>query len=271
MITEKLSTCTPALLEIDNISFAYEKERNVFTGVSFVLYPGEVYTILGANGAGKSTLLACLQGLLQPDTGSIRIDGINAGDMHAGEYALKVGVVTQSQALTVDFTVRDYLILGHAPHIGFLKIPGKAEYDAVDCVMERMGIRHLADKSILQISGGERQQAQIARVLVQNPKLILMDEPTNHLDYGNQIKVLRIIATLAEEEGIAVILTTHTPDHAILLDSRAGILDREGHFVSGNAEDIITVENLQGIYQADIAMPFIPEVNRRACVVRGIR
>ncbi|GHV75665.1 iron ABC transporter ATP-binding protein [Spirochaetia bacterium] len=260
----------PALLEVRDISFAYEKGQDVFSAVSFTLEAGEIYTILGANGSGKSTLLACLMGMLRPQQGVILLDGRDTAGMEAGEYALKVGVVTQNETVSLDFTVRDYLVLGRAPYIGLLKVPGKAEYEAVDRVMEQMRISYLADKSILHISGGERQQAQIARVLVQSPHLILMDEPTNHLDYGNQLKVLKTIVRLAEDEGIAVILTTHTPDHAILLDARTGILDHAGHLHSGDAADIITQDNLRGIYQVDLCMTFIPDVNRRACVAPAI-
>jgi iron complex transport system ATP-binding protein len=259
------------LLEVRDISFAYERGRDIFSGVSFTLGAGELYTILGANGAGKSTLLACLQGMLSPQRGVILVEGRDIAGMEPGEYALKAGVVAQTEGAGLDFTVRDYLVLGRAPHIGLLKVPGRAEYAAVDRVMEQMRITHLAHKSMLHISGGERQQAQIARVLVQNPRLILMDEPTNHLDCGNQIRVLKTIVRLAEEEGIAVILTTHTPDHALLLDAKTGILDRSGHLLSGSAGDMVTAENLKGIYQTDLCMAWLPELNRRACVAPAIR
>ncbi|GHT78321.1 iron ABC transporter ATP-binding protein [Spirochaetia bacterium] len=260
----------PPLLEVRDLSFAYEKGRDVFTGVNFTLKAGEIYTILGANGAGKSTLLACLECLLIPRGGSILLDGEDARLLSPTAYALKVGVVAQNRGERFDFSVRDYLCLGHAPRLGLLKVPGLVEYEVVDRVMEQMGITHLAHKSILQISGGEYRQTQIARVLVQNPRLMLMDEPTNHLDYGNQIKVLKTIVGLAEE-GIAVILTTHTPDHAILLDTKAGILGRDGRLTSGSAEEIITRENLMGIYQTDMCLSYIPEIGRRVCAAHAIR
>jgi iron complex transport system ATP-binding protein len=265
-----MNTEKAPLLEVDNIGFSYEKGNPVFSGVSFTLDAGEIYTILGANGSGKSTLLACLQGMLSPGSGTIRLDGQDIRGISPGNYALKAGIVAQTESLRFDFTVTDYLVLGRAPHIGMLKVPGKAEYEMAEHVMEQMHITHLARKSMLRLSGGEKQQAQIARVLVQNPKLILMDEPANHLDYGNQIKVLKTIIRLAEE-GIAVILSTHMPDHAILLDARAGILDNEGRLTSGSAEEIVTQENLSRIYKTGMYMAYIPEIKRRACVACNIR
>jgi iron complex transport system ATP-binding protein len=83
--------------------------------------------------------------------------------------------------------------------------------------------------------------------------------------------VLKTIVRLAEEEGIAVILTTHTPDHALLLDAKTGILDRSGRLLSGSAGDMVTSENLKGIYQTDLCMTWLPELNRRACVAPAIR
>lgn len=84
-------------------------------------------------------------------------------------------------------------------------MPGEAEYEKVDTVLKQMGIEHLADKLYTQISGGGRQQVQIARVLVQESEIILFDEPTNHLDYGNQLKSLQIISDLAKK-GLTILL-----------------------------------------------------------------
>jgi iron complex transport system ATP-binding protein len=256
---------------VRNLSFSYEKGRMVFSGVTFSVNRSEIYTILGSNGAGKSTLLSCLAGMARPNSGEIWIDDVDIRGIPVGEYALKVGFVSQSQSPSWDFLVQDYLLLGCAPYIGFFNAPGRTEQDTVERIMERMQITHLADKSLQHISGGERQQVQIARALVQKPRLILMDEPTNHLDWGNQLKVLKVIVSLAEEDGVAVIMTTHIPAHAILLDARAGILDRRGQFVSGSTEEILTQENLLHIYEADLCMTFIPEVNRRVCIARKIR
>jgi iron complex transport system ATP-binding protein len=243
----------------------------VLSDLTFSVWQGEIYTILGSNGAGKSTLLSCLAGMLRPASGGIWIEGVEIRETRAEEYALKVGFVGQSQSPPWDYPVRDYLLLGRAPHMGLFQLPGGAEEAAVERIMERMRISHLADKSLQRISGGERQQVQIARALVQNPHLILMDEPANHLDWGNQLKVLKMIVSLAEEDGMAIVMTTHIPDHAILLDANTGILDKSGRLLSGSADEILTRENLMRIYEADLCMAFVPEVERRSCIAHKIR
>ncbi|MDR3161989.1 MAG: ABC transporter ATP-binding protein [Spirochaetaceae bacterium] len=257
------------LLEVRDLSFSYDKML-VLKHIGFSLEAGAIYSILGSNGAGKSTLLGCLEGGLTPQKGSVMIDGGDLTRLSPGERARKIGFVAQSQTLPFDFLVRDYLVLGRAPHIGTFKTPGAGEYRIVDEVMAEMNIEYLASKSILRISGGERQQVQIARALVQEPRLILMDEPANHLDYGNQIKILKLIIDLAKR-GIAVVLTTHVPDHAMLLGGKTGILDREGYLTTGETEKIITEENLKLIYQTELRMAYMEPVNRMVCAACNIR
>ena len=98
----------------------------------------------------------------------------------------------------------------------------------------------------------------------------MLDEPTNHLDYGNQLKVLSIISHLAAEKKIAMILTTHTPDHAILLGGKTGILSREGEMVIGRTEDIVTEENLRRIYRAKMHLVDVECVGRKVCIAGNL-
>ncbi len=254
------------LLCVNALQFSYDQKRTIFDQVSFTLNPGDIFSILGANGSGKTTLLNCLSGQLTPARGDVLLKNESIHKISPAELARSVGYVSQLQPLPFNFCVRDYLVLGRAPHIGLLRSPGKKKYRLVDQVMDDMKISFLANKSMQEISGGERQQVQIARVLVQQPRLILMDEPTNHLDYGNQIKILKLIVNLAQKENMAVILTTHMPDHAMLLGSKTGMLKNDGSLICGTACKILTEENLKEIYQTDLHMIYVPELSRTACL-----
>jgi iron complex transport system ATP-binding protein len=237
----------------------------LFDGVSFSLAPGDILTILGPNGAGKSTLLDCLGGLLPLDGGKIFIAGNDAAGLSPAELARRIGYVPQLHARVFDFSVRDYVVLGRAPHLGLLKTPGRREYEMADHILESLDIVRLAGKQCSRISGGERQQVQIARVIIQEPRIILLDEPTNHLDYGNQIKILKLVSDLSKM-GITIIMTTHMPDHPILLDGRVGILDGEGGMRTGSVGEIISESALRGMYNVDLRLVYIEELNRVACV-----
>ena len=258
------------LLEASNLSFAYEQGqgRMVFQEAALSLHAGDIYSLLGANGAGKSTLLSCLRWYLKPAAGTIHIKGKNIAVMSSIEIARIIGFTSQSSDLSGGFTVRDYVTLGCSPRLGFFAMPGKAEYEKAEEIMEALEITGLGKKTCGALSGGELRQAQIARTLMQEPELILMDEPVNHLDLGNQLKILRMILSLSRK-GIAVLFTTHNPDHAILLGARAGILD-SGRLLSGITEEIINEERLRSVYREPIYFPFVPSLSRRVCAAGAL-
>ncbi len=257
------------VLEVKDASFSYSEDNYIFSDVSFNLKNGEVFIILGPNGTGKSTLLNCLANLISLKKGQILLEGKDLRDLQPREIAKKIGYLPQMHIPTYSYRVRDYIVMGRAPHIGLLQTPGKNEYEMVYKVLDMMKISHLADKPYNQLSGGELQQVQIARVLVQNPDIIMMDEPTNHLDYGNQHKTLEMIVKLSSK-GYSIILTTHMPDHAILLGGTVGILDKSGHMVTGPALEIINKETLVRLYNTNVHLVYIEPLERVACVAGTI-
>ena len=212
----------------------------------------------------------CLSNLLTPLRGNILLKGKDIAHIPINEIAKVLGYVPQVHIPTFAYSIRDYVVMGRAPHMGLLSVPGETEYEKVDTVLKQMGIEHLADKLYTQISGGERQQVQIARVLVQESEIILFDEPTNHLDYGNQLKILQIISDLAKK-GLTILMTTHMPDHAILLGGKVGILDRDGHMLVGAAETIISEESLKNIYNTQLHLIYIEQLKRMTCVAGNIK
>ncbi|MDO5423314.1 MAG: ABC transporter ATP-binding protein [Eubacteriales bacterium] len=254
-----------AILKVRNAGFSYAKGAKIFENVAFDLKRGEILTILGPNGAGKSTLLSCVSGFRGLHTGSVELDGKNLGKISRRQLAKWIGFVPQNQVRTYDFSVREYIAMGRAPYLGFGKSPSEADYAMVNEVMEQMNLSYLAEKPYTKISGGEGQQVLIARVLVQKPQIIMLDEPVNHLDYGNQIKILKLLKRLAEE-NYGIILTTHMPDHAILLGGTIAILDREGHLEIGDAKELLSEESLYKLYGEKICRTYVEKVGREACI-----
>ena len=196
------------ILEVEHLSFAYRPERPLFYDVSFAFEQGQVLSILGANGAGKSTLLNCIANLLLPQQGEIRLHGTPLSRLELREISRIIGYVPQSHTPAYDYTVRDFVVMGRAPHLGTFQQPGRADYDLVDATLEEMGLLPLANRPYTELSGGERQQVTIARVIVQQPELILLDEPTsvlNEAEVENLYKQMRKIAA----QGHAVIFVSH--------------------------------------------------------------
>ncbi|MCL2549159.1 MAG: ABC transporter ATP-binding protein, partial [Symbiobacteriaceae bacterium] len=237
---------------IDDLSFAYDT-ASVFEGVNLEIQRGEVLAILGPNGAGKTTLLNLIAGLAAPLRGTISFDGQPQSSMTPRQLALLVGYVPQTVVPAFDYSVIDYVVTGCAPSLGTFERPGKEHFQRAEEAITAMGISHLREKSYRQISGGERQQVSIARVIAQRPAFILMDEPTAHLDYGNQIHVLQIIVNLVEE-GFSVVFTTHNPDHVLLLGRRVAVIDRQGRLQAGDCSEVISAASLSALYGTDLRM-----------------
>lgn len=253
------------MLDIDKLSFSYDGKKNIFTDVSFSLDKGDILSILGANGSGKSTLLNCISLILRANNGSIKLNGENLLDINHKEISKKIGYVQQIHIPTYSYKVRDYIAMGRSPYLNLFERPRFKDYEIVDDVIKLLEIEYLKDKPYTQISGGERQKANIARVIVQEPDIIMLDEPTAHLDYGNQINTLKLIKKLSDE-GYIVIHTTHNPNHTLLLKNYAGILN-EGKFTFGKSEKLITEDNLEEIYNIDIKIIHSKEVKREICTI----
>lgn len=255
------------IYEVNELTFRYPAGgRNVLNKADLTLGKGEILCILGPNGAGKTTLLNCMAGLLRPQYGSIRLCGTELGKMGTREIAKIAGYVPQLHTPAFDYRVLDFVLMGRAPEIGIFSRPCAEEEQKCLEVLESMGLAHLAYKSYRNISGGERQQVMIARTLVQRPKVILFDEPTAHLDYGNQHRVLRRVKQMAEE-GFSVVITTHNPDHALLLGDKAAIVERNGTVTQGECEQILTQETLRRVYETDLKLVWVEEAGRTVCLV----
>lgn len=255
------------IYEVKDVTFTYPTgDRKVLDQASVSLDRGEILCILGPNGAGKTTLLNCMAGLLKPQSGSIRLCGRDIQKLKEKDIARIAGYVPQVHTPAFDYRVIDFVLMGCAPRTGTFSRPGKMEEQRCMEVLESMNLSHLADKSYLDISGGERQQVMIARAIVQEPKVILFDEPTAHLDYGNQHRVLKRIRKMAAE-GYSVIITTHNPDHALLLGDKAAIVQRSGTIIQGNSCDIITEDTLRQVYETDLRLLWVEEAGRTVCLV----
>lgn len=255
------------IYEVDNLTFSYPGgDRKVLDHACLSLGEGEILCILGPNGAGKTTLLSCMAGLLIPQSGSVRLCGRDINQMKEKEIAKLAGYVPQIHTPAFDYKVLDVVLMGRAPKTGMFARPSGEDEAFCLKVLESMNLSHLAQKSYLDISGGERQQVIIARAIAQEPKVILFDEPTAHLDYGNQHRVLRRVRQM-KEEGYSVVITTHNPDHALLLGDKAAVVDKEGHIIQGKSREILTEETLARIYETDLRLLYVKELGRTICAV----
>lgn len=240
-----MSAVTP-VLEARALCIGHAR-REVARDVSFTLKAGRVLALLGPNGAGKTTLFKTLLGLIPARGGEVRVLGRPLAAWSRQALASRIGYVPQAHAGLFPFTVEDIVLMGRAMHIGRFSAPSPRDRAIAARCIEMLGISALARRVHTQISGGERQLALIARALAQEPSLLVMDEPTASLDFGNQIRVLEQIARL-RDEGIAILLSTHQPEHALRCADDIALLAAGGILASGSAARVASVENLARLY-----------------------
>lgn len=257
------------IIECSELCFGYEEKKRVLNNVTFSIEKGELITLIGPNGAGKSTFLNCLCGLLKPNSGTINLNGRKISSLSRRQISAIVAYVPQTISVPFDYTVRDFTVMGRAAYYSMIQSPAESDYKKVDAALHRLGIEELSLRPINTLSGGEQQKACIARALVQEAELVILDEPTSALDYGNQIRVLRLIRELSHM-GMAILVTSHNPDHALMLGSKVAILDKSGQLEAGTCTDILTSEKLSKLYSTPLLTVYSPLFKRSICLPVGL-
>lgn len=253
------------LVDVKNISFSYDKDSPaVFENISFSIEKGDVLCVLGPNGTGKTTLIKCINGLHKVNEGEVYLNGSSIQTLSFKDISRMVGYIPQGHVPSFPFTVFDVVLMGRSPYVNITASPKERDREIARNALETLGIEDLKDKPYTNLSGGERQLVFLARVLAQEPDLLILDEPTNHLDFGNQIKLLEIIEQLSKL-GLAVIMSSHYPDHAFLAASKVAIMKDKGFIDFGTPDDVLSEENLKKAYGIDVKLMELDD-GRKICV-----
>jgi iron complex transport system ATP-binding protein len=233
-------------LEIKNAVCGYGS-KTVIDNISVRVKSGEILCLLGPNGVGKTTFFKTILGFLNLKSGEILLDGENVRSWSRKRFAKTIGYVPQVHTPPFPFSVLDVVVMGRTAHLGTFESPSKNDLKLAEEALQILGVGFLGDRIYTEISGGERQMVLIARALVQQPEILIMDEPTSNLDFGNQVRVLEQINSLVQR-GMGVVMTSHFPDHAFLCSGKVALMKRNNEFLFGNAEEVITEENLYSAY-----------------------
>ncbi len=240
-----------AVLTVENVSFRYRNDW-VLHDVSFTVNPGEFIGVLGPNGSGKTTLLKVMDGLLEPQEGTVMIDGRPIRKMSRNEAARIIAVVPQDAETVFSFTVEELVLMGRSPHLGMMSFEGSRDYRVVAQALELTGLSGLAGRRLNALSGGERQRVLIARALAQEPKILLLDEPTAFLDIRHQVEILDLAGNLNRTSGVSVVAITHDINLAASYCSRIAMLKEGSVHCLGAPEVVITEEHIRSVYGIDV-------------------
>ncbi|MET3811290.1 ABC transporter ATP-binding protein [Arthrobacter sp. UYEF3] len=241
------------MLELDGVGFGYARQGWVFRDVTFQVLPGTATAVLGPNGSGKTTLVRCAAGLLEPAEGTVRrADG--------------VGYVPQARGSVFGYSALDMVLMGRARQVGIFRTPGAADRAAARAAMEKVGVDRLWNRRFPTLSGGEQQLVLIARAIATGCPVLVLDEPATGLDLKNQVRVLSLLRGLLAD-GMALLLSTHHPDHALSLADRAVLLGRDGAR-TGPAGELLTDPELTALYDVPVrTLPYSDDGTPRRTIV----
>ncbi len=242
---------TTARLNVRDLSVSIGGKQ-VCDRLSFSVFPGDVWCVLGGNGTGKTTLLHTLAGLRRPSGGSIEINGYDLANLSPRVRAQHMGLLLQDYDDVYSVTVREVALMGRHPHMHPWQFESRGDFSRAQEAIEILGLTGLEDRQLTTLSGGERRRARIATLLVQAPSMYLLDEPSNHLDVHHQVRMLEILAQVTSSKNAATIMAVHDVNLAGRICSHAILLSGSGKTISGPFQDVVTTENLSQLYRHTI-------------------
>ncbi len=270
----------PPRLDAENIEIRYSSEAAaVVAQLTLSLEPHIFTGIIGPNGSGKSSLIRALSRTLKPSNGAVLLDGQNLySALSARVSAQAIGVVPQDTSVSLDFSVREVVRMGRAPHLPVRPFASETLEDEqiVTKALREARVEDLAERLVTTLSGGERQRVLLARALAQQPKILLLDEPTANLDLRHQAEVLTLAQDSARS-GSTVLAVLHDVNLAAAYCDALVLLHGGQIAASGTPGDVLTAENLQAVYGARVwvrphpisgrplvlSLPERPEIERK--------
>ena len=229
--------------------------REVLHDVRFAIRPGEFVGLIGSNGAGKTTLMRVILGLLPPSAGQVRLG-------RAG-----IGYVPQKIQLDPDMPLRarDLVGLGLDGNRLGIPLPSRSRRKLVDEMLRAVDAEHIGNARVGNLSGGEQQRVLIAHALISRPALLLLDEPLANLDIASEQEVVELLARIAREQRVAVLLSAHEMNPLLPVMNRIVYL-AAGRAASGPTDEVVRGEVLSELYGHHVD---VIHVHDRVLVVAG--
>ncbi|HSH49724.1 MAG TPA: phosphonate ABC transporter ATP-binding protein [Halomonas sp.] len=242
------------MLEITQLCKTYATGDTALREVTFRVPRGQMVGLIGPSGAGKSTLIRCINRLVEPSAGRVRLGDTELTRLHGRglrQARRRIGMIFQEYALVERLTVMENVLSGRLGYVSFWRsftrrFPGRDIENAYR-LLDRVGLLDHADKRADALSGGQRQRVGIARALAQEPELLLVDEPTASLDPRTSRQIMRLLREVCAERDLPAIVNIHdVPLARRFVDRLVGL--RAGRQVFDNAPDALDEAALTAIY-----------------------
>jgi iron complex transport system ATP-binding protein len=217
-------------------------KRIVLRDFDLAAEPATLTALLGPNGAGKSTALRALARLLRLAGGSVTLDGEDIWRLPRRSFVRQVAFVSQTAEAHWPMTVEQLVLLGRAPHRGWLLPYSSEDREALVAALRQVDLEAFRGRSLDSLSGGERRRAVVARALAQEARVLLLDEPGAHLDVRHHLELFDLLRHLARERQVAIVLSLHDLNLASLFADRAVLLNEGQILAQGSCTEVLTPE-----------------------------
>jgi iron complex transport system ATP-binding protein len=231
--------------------------RTVLRGVSATLGRGAIVAVLGPNGAGKTSLLGVASGRLAPESGSVELEGKSLVAWGRDALARRLALLPQFERLPFNYSCLEFVLMGRAPHLPYLSMPGREDEEAARRALAEMGLAGFESRPAAELSGGEFQLVRMARCLAQEATYLLLDEPTSMLDPANARRIADSLRSLAQG-GRGILLATHDVALAFHLADEALLLRSGEVLADGRAAEVLVPERLEEAFGLSFSFERIP-------------
>lgn len=245
------------IIEINNLDKSFQDVHAV-NDLSLRVKEGELFAFLGVNGAGKSTTISIMCGMLAKDGGKVFIDGKDV-DKDMREITKELGVVFQNTVLDAKLSVKDNL----TSRAALYGITGKEAKQRIAHLVELLEFKDILNRTFGKLSGGQKRRVDVARALLNNPKILILDEPTTGLDPEARKALWSVVTSLRKNQNMTVFLTTHymeeaaDADYVVILDS--GKISAEGtplELKNNYTGDFVTIYNVDEDKIKALGLPY---------------
>lgn len=245
------------MLELKNIGFSINEKR-ILHNITCTVNEGKFIGIIGPNGSGKSTMLKVIYRHLKQTEGIATLHEKEIWETPPKKLAQQMAVVSQETPLLFDFTVKDLVLMGRTPYKKWMSSDKREDFQIVEESMALADISHLANRTLQQLSGGEKKRVMLARALAQKANILVLDEPTNHLDIEHQLQMMDLVKGLP----ITILAALHDLNLAAAYCDELLVMNNGSLYTNGTPQQVLTEETLQHVFRVKAGISTNPFTNK---------
>ena len=245
------------MLELKNIGFSIN-EKIILHNITCTVNEGKFIGIIGPNGSGKSTMLKVIYRHLKQTEGIVTLHEQEIWQTPQKKLAQQMAVVSQETPLLFDFTVKDLVLMGRTPYKKWMSADKRQDFQIVEESMALADVAHLANRTLQQLSGGEKKRVMLARALAQKANILVLDEPTNHLDIEHQLQMMDLVKDLP----ITILAALHDLNLAAAYCDELLVMNDGTLYTSGTPEQVLTEDMLRHVFRVNAGISTNPYTNK---------